>query len=710
MWCPACSWLIGEVLRKTEGIVQSKVSFWNDWVEVKYLPHLVRPDEILSRISRLGYHPSLSPGSALEAGERRDRLLRLGISSILTANVMMISFALYGGFFQDFSADVIGYLSYPIAAMATPVVFYGGWPVLRKGAAGLWHRVPTIESFIAIGILSAYGYSLFQMTRGSLHLYFDTAAMLIVLYLLGRSIEMHVRKKATQGITDLYRLARQKVRLRREGKELWVPADTVPPGEEVLALAGERIPLDGRVVEGKAHVDESFLTGESKPVGKKPGDEVFAGSLLLDQELTLRSTRPARENFIHQTIRLLEAALQGKNPVELLADRLTRIFVPAVTALALIAAAVLLLGGFSYEEAFLRSVTILVIACPCALGVATPLAKVAAVGVARSRGILIREPAALEKGKDLDIMVFDKTGTLTEGNFVLREVVTTEGGKDEALRRVAAVETQSDHFLAKEIRRNSPAASSEVEEIEGFEELPGLGVSGRVRGMGVAVGNREFMEKENLRLSRTMEEKASAHEACGETVVFFGWQGRVQGFLVFGDSLKAGVSDLMERLRARRITPWLVSGDGEGTTRRVAAQVGIPDFQGRALPQDKVEIIQRLQRQGHRVGMVGDGINDAAALAQAEVGLAIGPEVNIANETADAILLGKDPRRVIDFLDLSAGASKIIRQNLFFSFFYNGLAIPLAVAGLLNPIIAVLAMFVSSLTVIGNTLRIRRKE
>jgi heavy metal translocating P-type ATPase len=733
MWCPACSWLIEEVLRRTKGILEPQVFFLSDLVHVQYFPHILSPREIMARISRLGYRPSLfQEGLAIER-EKKDLQLRLGVSSILAMNVMMISLALYAGFFRDLSQTVIGYFSYPLWLMTTPVIFYGGFPILRRAFAGLRYGQTSMDTLISVGALAAYSYSLVQMSRGSLHLYFDTASMLITLVLLGKYIETHARVKVSAGITDLYKLANQKVRIITptptlppqplitspplaggvwgEGeKERWIRADAAKPGDDFLVMAGERVPLDGQVVSGRGDMDQSIFTGEALPVRKGPGDDIMGGVLLLEGNLKLKVTRVGPDSTLGQMITLMQEALSKKNPVELLADRITRWFVPCIFVVACAVALFLWRSNSSVDEALMRSLTVLIISCPCALGIAIPLVKVAAMGLGRAKGILIRNPGALEQAKDLDTIVFDKTGTLTEGNFRLREIIAEGISEQEILGRLGAVEVFSGHFLAKEIVRKARGKSVKMEEATDFKELEGMGVKGSVQGAEVFIGNRRLTNNFGLGLSSSLEKRAFSAESRGMTVVFFGWEGQVRGLLVFGDSLKRGVPELVRKLQARKIITWLVSGDAPETTRTVAEDSGMDEFRGQALPQDKVELIKSLQQKGRRVGMVGDGINDAAALAQSDVGVALGTGTNIILEASDFTLLAGEPTRILQILDLSALAAKTVRQNLFLALFYNGLAIPLAVAGFLNPLIAVFAMFASSLTVIGNTLKISRNK
>ena len=736
MWCPACAWVIEEMLKKRPGILVAEVFFLSDTVQVKYLPHLVHPEEIMARISGLGYRPLLFQEMEGVSREKRDLLKRLGVSAILTAHLMMLSIALYFGFFQELSPEAVPYLSYPLWLMATPVLFYGGLPILKRGCAALRHGAPSMDTLISIGSLAAYFYSLFQMLRDSLHLYFDTASMLITIVLLGRYIESQARDRVSRGITDLYHLAHQKVRRlsrnayeytpdlslsrREEGEpaggsggeaaeERWVSSEALHPGDLFRVLGGERVPLDGKVIAGGGFLDESILTGEARQVKKGMGDEVMAGALLKEGELTVQTTRVGGESSLGQMISLMKAALAVKNPAELIADRVTRRFVPGILLVAAVTGCVLWVLQVPSDDIMLRSLTVLVISCPCALGIATPIAKVAAVSLARSRGILVRNPAALERAKDLDTLVFDKTGTLTEGNYSLTEVVTVNGfGQDQALSFIASVEVHSDHFLAREVLRKAREKGLGILEGNSFEMLDGMGVKGRAEGREVYIGNRLLLKDRTLNLAHSLEHRAREAESQGKTVVFFAWEGEVRGFLVFGDTLRRGIREMVEKIQSGNLPAWIVSGDSKETTGSIAREAGISNFQGAALPQDKVKLIQSLQAEGRRVGMVGDGINDAAALAQADVGFAFGAGSNILREASDILFLAPDPTRLMEAIDLSGRTVRTIRQNLFFAFLYNSVGIPLAVAGWLNPLIAVFAMFASSLTVIGNAMRISR--
>jgi heavy metal translocating P-type ATPase len=707
MWCPACSWLIREILLRTPGVLEAEVFFLSDYARLRYLPHRITPTEIIARIGRFGYRARSAVG---ETGrDHRDSLLRLGIAAILTLNVMMISFALYGGFFEDIEAAGLGTLSVPLCLLATPVIFYSGWPILVRGWQGLRIARPSMDTLIALGSLAAYGYSVWQMVHASLHLYFDTAAMLITLVLVGREVEGRVRRKLNLRISELHELAGSKVRLLADGRENWVEAATVRNGDLFAVRTGERVAVDGVVVRGNGDVDESVLTGESRPRGKAADDDVLAGSLLLDGELHLLATRTGPASSLGQMITLVQKGLATKNPVEQLADRITRWFVPLILCLAAATFLFFLMSGADVGTVLLRALTVLVIACPCALGIATPLAKVAVVSAGRGRGIIIRDGASFEQAHRLDTVVFDKTGTMSEGSYTLRDIHAPAYTQTEVLRRAAAIEAGADHFLARVIRRRAKKQNIVPPEAHNLQAFSGLGVKGSVDGQEVVLGSRRFMAELGHPIPARIDERAATAEGEGLSVIFAAWQGEVQALLAFGDVIRPGGRELVTTLADRGVAIWLVSGDSQATTAAVARQLGIANFAGQARPEDKVALIRRLQEEGRLVGMVGDGINDAAALARADVGFATGSSpARLMEEVADVILLGSAPSRLLEVLTLSGRMTRAIRQNLTLAFLYNGIGIPLAILGLLNPLLAVCAMFASSLTVIGNTLRVIR--
>lgn len=703
MWCPSCAWVIEEVLRRTRGLTEVNVSFLADSIRAQYFPHIITVDDIRRIIARLGYHGAEIDRT--QGKEPRNSLIRLGLSAIFTQNVMMLSLALYFGFFGTMTEREILYFSYPLFLLSTPVVFWGGYPLLKRGFTSLRYFAPSMDTLVSIAALAAFTYSCIGLLQGSLHLYFDTASILVTLVLLGRYIESRMREKVTSSVTQLHELIQQKVRILEDGRERWVKPDTLEKGREFIARAGEPIPRDAVVISGKADIDQSALTGEAKPRTMVAGSLAHGGSIVRTGELVLRASGEMKESLLGQIIQLVDDALSRRNGQEALAERLSRLFVPAVLAVSCGAGIWLWHRGLPSDDVLMRMLAVLLIACPCSLGIASPLVKVAMVGIARKKGVVVREPDAIEQTRKIDVVVLDKTGTLTNGIFALLRVVTDGPPRDEVLATLAAIEERSSHFIAREIMRSAKTRAAKA---EGFEELEGQGVRGRTGGKEVSIGNRRLMSSCGLVLSEEMDREAIRAESEGFTVAFFGWSGRVRGFLVFGDELRDEAVHVVRALQSSGVSVRVVSGDGIETTRAVATRLGAEGHGGQMLPQEKAEFVKNLQADGHRVGMVGDGVNDAAALAQADVSFAFAAGGQVVREVSDLIILNESLSAVLDVINLSRRAGRTIRNNLAFAFLYNISALPLAVTGLLNPLIAVAIMFASSLLVTANALLLFR--
>ncbi len=708
MWCPACAWLIGEALRKMQGVFTPQVSFLSDTVALKYTPLLVTPKEIFAMVGKLGYQVRL-PGERSSRSAKEDLLLRLGVSSILAMNAMMLSWAVYFGFVQELGPVIVDYFAYPILALTIPVLFYGGMPIFRRAWAGVRLGKISTDTLIAVSTLAAFAYSIIRMSRGSTHLYFDTAAMLVAIVLFGRYIEMHGKERVlAEARAGIEEISLRKARLAGDGPERWIAAEALAPGDRFVVRGGERVPVDGQVVSGQGLLDLSVVTGEPEPVLRCRGEETAAGSLLVEGEMVISSTATARESSLQKISDLMEKAIGLKSSGEQAADAASRLFVPVIMGVTGATTAALWLSGFPLEDIILRSLTMLLISCPCALGVAVPIVRAAIIGLGRRRGILVKNPESLEKVPKLDTIVIDKTGTITEGKFKLLRVVCDDAGEPEALMRVGAIEAESSHFLAREVLKRLRELGLSVEKASASEEIEGLGVTGIVNGDVAFAGNRRLLSRIGADFPSPLEAKARKDEDEGLTVVFFGWQKRVHGYIAFGDPLRQEARKLVEEVRRRGLRLILLSGDGTRTTAAAARALGITDFCGQKVPREKTEFIKSLRDEGRKVAMVGDGINDAGALAAADVSFAVGAGHDITNEAADLIIMGGKPAKIIDALDLSALSVRATRQNLCFAFLYNVIALPVAAAGLLNPLIAVLAMFMSSLTVIGNALRLSR--
>jgi heavy metal translocating P-type ATPase len=709
MWCPACAWVVEEVLKKTSGVTEARVSFFSDTARVRYLPQEVSPREIISRISKIGYK-AYSGEDSVRGGMKQDLLIRLGISSILTMNIMMLSYALYWGLVSELTPTIVAYFSYPVLAMTLFVIFYGGLPILRKSVFGLRHGSISMDTMISVSALAAFLYSFIRMLEGSTYLYFDTAAMLITIVLFGRYLELKSHERVSAALAfDEVGLA--KARLTEGTQERWVAAAALKPGDHFTVRENERVPLDGLIVEGKALLDQSILTGEPLCVLREKNEGVLAGSLVVDGDLQIRTTKTSRESVLRRMGDLISEALEQKNRGEELSDKVSRFFVPAIFCAAGVAGFVMAVSGAAADAILLRSLTILLISCPCTLGIAIPLVKTVSIGLGKRVGLIVVKPEALVQVKGLDTIVFDKTGTLTEGNFMLRRIVCGPMEESEILPVIAAVESKSTHFLAGEIRRYFHSLNEPIEEfpVTDSDELAGMGVVGRVGNRSVFAGNRVLLGRCNVELPPFFEEEASRREAEGMTVVFFGWDGVVQGFLIFGDPLKEDARETIDWLKGRGIGVLLVSGDSEKTTGAIASSLGIADAIGGTLPVEKAQMIRNLQSQGRKVAMVGDGVNDAGALAQADVGFTLGSGYAIMEGAADLFIPSGKLRILRNAFALSAQSERTVRQNLLFTFLYNMIAIPVAAAGFLNPLIAVFTMFASSLTVIGNSLRFGKK-
>ena len=708
MWCPSCSWVIEQVLMRQPGVVQASASFSADRVKVRFLTRLIGPDGIGRAIEELGYQVSHPDNHAGQEKALRAQLLRLGIALFLTVNVMMISFGIYQGFFTELSGEAVRMMGFPVFLMTTAVLFYCGLPVLERAFRAARAGGFVMETLISLGAIAAYGLSVSGLIRGSLHLYFDTASMLVTLVLLGKYLEGRLRLRAAQGIEEIYELLPAKARILTGQGERYDPIQGVTEGDRVLVREGEPVPVDGEILCGSGVLDESKLTGEPVPQDRQAGDTVLAASLLASGEITVKATGVAASSAIGRMIRLMEEALLAKNPSERTTDRLMAVFAPGVIVLAVLSGAFLCAWGHPLEQALVRTITVLLIACPCALGIATPLARVAAVGRARRQGILVVNPDALEAACRLTAMVIDKTGTATLGKFEVLGEEACRGQPGQMLSLAAALEAGSNHPIARAIRHRAASLNEEPQLATVREEIDGMGVTGTCDGRMTLVGNVSLLESKGTALPPDWKQKAAEAAARGEAAVFVSSGGMLLGMIRLGDRVRPDMGRTVEILKSRGLEIHLVSGDTPAATAQVATQLGVHRFMGGALPADKVERVRDLQRAGHRVGMVGDGANDAAALAAADVGFATGEALSVSKNASDITLLSFSGNRLISAFDLSGLAVRTVVTNLALAGVYNVLALPAAVAGLVNPIVAVTAMLLSSLTVVGNSARIAR--
>jgi heavy metal translocating P-type ATPase len=700
MWCSACAWLIEHSLTGERGVASAEVYFASDLVKVKYYPQYLPPDRIRERISHLGYQASEYTGESDKADvERKDLLLRLVVAAFFGVNVMMLNVALYVGYFQEIPASVQRLLPLVLMALATPAVFYSARPILYLAWRGLVNRVIRMETLLAMGILAAYFYSVQQALTGGEHVYFDTTCALVTLVLVGKWFERAAKDRTARAVTLMYRMMPRKARVLAGGRERFVAIEALRGGDTFVVKAGERVPADGLVLDGTSHVDESLLTGEAAPVAKEPGSDVVGGATNGGGVLSVQATRVGEESTLAQMVKRVEGAISSRSAIEKRVDRVSRVFVPGVIVVALATfAAVWAFSGSGLGEALMRGITVLVIACPCALGIATPLAITAAVGAASRSGILVSDSRVLETVRKVDTVILDKTGTLTEGNFSLLEV------EKEHLPALASLELYSEHPLGRAVVERARKEGIELEPASDVEVKKGLGITGTVGSRRVFVGSRRFAA-ENAAVGPEPEKVDAQRESSGQTVTFYGWDGEMKGSMAFGDRVKTEAAQLVTTLKERGIFVWIVSGDSPGTTEWVSARVGADRFRAEALPEDKAEIVAEAQAGGRVVAMVGDGINDAPALAAADLGIAMGSGTDLAMKAAAMVLMTDDLHKIVEAFDLSRKTIAVVRQNLFWAFIYNAVGITLAVVGLLSPILAAGAMVVSSLSVITNSLR-----
>jgi heavy metal translocating P-type ATPase len=699
MWCASCAWLIEHALLRERGVVSADVFFTSDLLKIKYCPRYLPVERISARIAALGYRATLYTGESNREGvARRDLLLRMGVAAFLWVNVMTLSAVLYIGYFEQIADSVSRYLPFVLMALATPAVFYSAHPILRLALAGLRHRAVRMETLLAVGILSAYGSSALAAFRGGRHFYFDTACAIVTLVLIGKLVEQSAKDKASRAVTTLYRLMPKKARLLLDGRERFVSVDALSSGAVFVVRPGERIPADGVVVEGRSHVDESVLTGESVPRTRGPGDAVICGSVNQRGVLQVRATNTGSATTLAQIIRAVELALSSRSDMERQADRVSRVFVPVVIAIALATFAGWTLAGAGAPAALMRAISVLIIACPCALGIATPLALTAAIGAAARRQILISDSRALETVRKVDVVVLDKTGTVTEGDFG----VLAAAGDTSVLPLAASLELYSQHPLARALVQWVNPSADLVSNITVHE---GAGIEGEVADHRIFAGNLRLCPTPP---DATLQAQVDTWERQGHTAIYIGVDGAVRAAVAFGDRIKPEAPAFVAELKRRGIRTLLVSGDARATTEWVAARLGVDEAIAEVLPGQKSEVVERLQRAGATVAMIGDGVNDAPSLAQADLGIALRSGADIAMRAAPVVITSGRLDPVLDVFDWAGRTVRIVRQNLFWAFLYNTAGISLAVSGVLHPIFAAGAMVLSSLSVIWNASRLSR--
>lgn len=713
MWCASCAWLIERSLRQSRGVVSADVLFASDLVRVRYDPRFLPPSGIRAGIERLGYRAREYRGAGDAAGstdrfqtQRRDLQLRLGVAAFVWLNVMTLSMIFYVGYFESVASSMRRYIPQLLIALTAPAVFYSAWPILRAAGRSARAGALRMESLLALGILAAYGYSsALALTGGGAHYYFDIACAIVTFVLAGKLMESGAKEKTARAVTLLFGMMPRKARLTEGGVERFVAVERLTPGTRFFVKPGERIPADGVVAEGTSLVDESVITGESRPVARGPGSLVVGGSLNTSAALLVTAGNTGGEGTLARMVAAVEAALSTRASIEQTVDRISRLFIPGVIAISLATFVLWAWLGGDPAAGFLHGLSVLVIACPCALGIATPLAISTAVGAASRHGILVNHAAALENAGAIDTVVFDKTGTVTEGRFAAAGFHAPGISETEALRRVAPLEAASEHPIAQAIVARAAELGLRASPASNVERLAGMGLATD----DVFAGNARLVEFATGRaVPEELAAAAAAWQRQGLTAVWFGWDGETRGVIALGDPLRRGAREAVDQLNRRGLETVILSGDSLATTGAAAEALGAKAFYAEVLPQDKAAFIAGLQAQGRRVAMVGDGMNDAPALAQATLGIAMGSGTALAMQAAPVVLMTPSLDKVAATFDLARRTVRTTRRNLFWAFFYNAAGITLAASGYLNPIVAAAAMILSSLSVTVQSSRLAR--
>lgn len=713
MSCAACANRIEKILGGLPGVITAAVSFAAEKAVVEYLPAQISPGEMRKALAEFGYEAAeaadeVGPGVDREQAARETEIRRLTRLFVFAAVFSLPLLSVM--FFEFFGVHPPALLMNPYFQfiLATPVQFIPGLQFYRGAYHALKAKSANMDVLIAMGTSAAYFYSVAMTFLGAGPVYYESAAVIITLILLGKLLEAIAKGRTSEAIKKLMGLQPKTARVIREGQELDIPIAEVVVGDLILVRPGEKIPVDGIVRSGSSTVDESMLTGESIPVDKKPGDEVIGATLNKHGSFKFEATKVGKDTALAQIIKLVEDAQGSKAPIQRLADIISGYFVPAVVGVAAVTFVAWYLIGGDFTRALINFTAVLVIACPCALGLATPTAIMVGTGKGAEHGILIKGGEYLEKAHQITAVVLDKTGTITKGRPTVTDVIAVDqGNEDEVIRLAAIAERGSEHPVGEAIIEEAKAKGLELGDPESFAAIPGQGVRAVVAGRPVLFGNRKLMEAGQVDI-RPLQERVEQLEAQGKTAITLAVDGRALGVIAVADTLKETSAEAIRELQQMGIEVYMITGDNRRTAHAIAEQVGITQVLAEVLPENKAEEVAQLQAAGHVVAMVGDGINDAPALAAADVGMAIGTGTDVAMAAADITLMRGDLRGIVDAIRLSKQTMRIVKQNLFWAFAYNSAGIPIAALGFLSPMLAGAAMALSSVSVVSNSLRLKR--
>ena len=708
MTCAACSARIEKVLNRLDGVTKATVNLSTNKAVVEFPSGIIEDETLVKAIEKAGYKAEIEVERDLD---REKELREKEIKSLKTLFIIsaILSVPLFSAmFFHMAGLHTILSNGWFQLALATPVQFIIGYRFYRGAYNSLRGGGANMDVLVSMGTSAAYFYSVYNLIKGVHEYYFEASAVVITLVLLGKTFEAIAKGKTSEAIKKLMGLQPKTAKVIRDGKEVDIPIEKVEIGDIIVVRPGERIPVDGIIVEGNSAVDESMITGESIPVDKSKGDEVIGATINKYGTFKFEATKVGKDTVLSQIIKLVEDAQGSKAPVQRLADKISGIFVPVVVAIAVVTLLAFTLIKGDFNTGLINAVAVLVIACPCALGLATPTAIMVGTGKGAEKGILIKSGEHLERAHKIDTIIFDKTGTITKGEPEVTDILSFEGiDGEEVLRVAASVEKVSEHPLGQAIVKKGEEESLELKEPEEFVSIPGKGIQATLEGKRVLIGNRKLMQDNGISIEAGEDDLLRLEEE-GKTAMLIAIDGNLRGIIAVADKIKETSKDAIEKLKSMGLEVYMITGDNERTARAIAKEVGITNVLAEVLPENKAEVVEKIKSEGKKVGMVGDGINDAPALAAADVGFAIGTGTDVAIEAADITLMRGDLQGVVTAIRLSHRTMRTIKQNLFWAFFYNSIGIPFAALGLLNPMIAGAAMAFSSVSVVTNSLRLRK--
>ncbi|MBE0680717.1 MAG: heavy metal translocating P-type ATPase [Anaerolineales bacterium] len=729
--CASCVKFIEDELKSTQGVLNATVNIATQEATVDYLPQNTTLAELNKAIETWGYKPRQATSDApvdkqeeAHANEYRKLMNKFWFAAAISVFVMITAYYQVVPVLRDWSMDSLRLLWGVTALLTLPVMFWSGSDFFTGAWASFKHRSANMNTLIALGTGAAWLYSTFAILfpsvfpEGTSEPFYDVVAVVIALVVLGQALELRAKGQSSSAIKKLLGLQAKTARVIRDGKEMDLPVEEVLVGDVIQVRPGEKVPVDGVIVEGSSAVDESMLTGESLPASKKMGDEVIGATINKTGAFKFRTTKVGKDTALAQIVKMVQDAQNSKAPIARLADTVSGYFVPIVMILAVWTFVIWFVIGPQPQlvYALVTSVTVLIIACPCALGLATPMSLMVGIGKGAENGILIRSGEALQTARAIQIVVLDKTGTITKGRPELTDIVISDQPTvkdDELLRLASSVEKVSEHPLAQAIVEGAQARKLELAEVQDFDAIPGHGVSAKVEGRSILIGNLKLMNRENIALG-SLEEKSKSLADDGKTPMFIALNGKAAGIIAVADTVKEDSAEAIKALQGMGIEVVMITGDNRRTAEAIARKVGVTRVLAEVLPEDKAKNIQQLQADGKKVAMIGDGINDAPALAQADVGLAIGTGTDVAIEASDITLIKGSLKGVVTAIEVSRATMTNIYQNLVGAFFYNVLGIPVAMGVLfpflgllLSPLIAGAAMAFSSVTVVGNANRLR---